>query len=106
MIRNYGIVLATVILGALIGLPAYAATCEGIATQCVQLGASRSDCFNPQRIANCRRTGQYHAPSGRVWTASERGGKGLTMGQCMAHGRKLGHSEEATRNYCNIRLGR
>jgi hypothetical protein len=51
-------------------------TAAGCLEKAVRNGYNRAEwqrkCFEPTRMANCRRTGLYHAPSGKVWPASGR----------------------------------
>jgi hypothetical protein len=49
---------------------ASAETCQQRANNCVGKGGKPADCHDPQRLAQCKRTGQYTAPSGTVWQAT------------------------------------
>lgn len=64
----------------LMPLPASARTCEQIAAACVKVAIKgghdknewRRICFEPKRMAECKRTGKYYAPSGgRIWHADK-----------------------------------
>ncbi len=51
---------------------ASAETCEQRAAICVQRSANPAtipQCRDPQRMAQCRATGMYTAPSGKSWPA-------------------------------------
>ncbi len=49
---------------------AFAQTCTVRADNCVRNGGDRAQCHERQRMQSCERTGQYVAPSGRVWSAT------------------------------------
>jgi hypothetical protein len=58
---------------------AHAQSCTDIANQCLgialQQGLSRAEwqakCFDKERMAVCKKTLQYNAPSGRTWKATK-----------------------------------
>ena len=68
--------IATILMG--LGLvygssnAAWAVSCEKLAGNCARNGGARADCFDSSRIAQCKKTGQYTAPSGRVWNTNEK----------------------------------
>ena len=49
--------------------------CSGNPPLCVKNGGTQTNCNDAKRMADCRRTGQYVSPSGRVFQAV---GKGAT----------------------------
>jgi hypothetical protein len=55
-----------------IASPADATTCRQRAANCVRLGGVVATCSEPSRMANCKQTGVYTAPSGRAWEAKNR----------------------------------
>lgn len=52
--------------------PADATTCKQRAANCVRLGGSPANCSEPSRMATCKQSGIYTAPSGRTWEAKNR----------------------------------
>jgi hypothetical protein len=52
--------------------PADATTCRQRAANCVRLGGSPGNCSEPSRMASCKQSGVYTAPSGRTWEAKNR----------------------------------
>lgn len=55
-----------------IASPADATTCRQRAANCVKLGGVPANCNEPSRMAACKQTGVYSAPSGRTWEAKSR----------------------------------
>jgi hypothetical protein len=49
---------------------ASAETCQQRANNCVGKGGKPADCHDPQRLAQCKRIGQYTASSGTVGPAT------------------------------------
>lgn len=47
---------------------ASARTCDQLVAACERVGGR--GCADPERVANCKRTHKYVAPSGRIWTAT------------------------------------
>ena len=63
-----------------VSTPVSARSCNEIAAACLKVAIKggyneaewRRKCYAPKRMADCRRTGQYHAPSGKVWPADKK----------------------------------
>jgi hypothetical protein len=55
----------------IVATPSLAAkeTCNFAAGWCVKKGGDRASCFEAQRMASCKASGTYMAPSGRAWPA-------------------------------------
>jgi hypothetical protein len=60
--------------------PVSARSCNEVAAACLNVaikgGYNKAEwqrkCYEPKRMADCRRTGRYHAPSGKIWPAEQR----------------------------------
>ena len=60
--------------------PASARSCNEVAAACLKVAIKggyneaewRQKCYEPKRMADCRRTGRYHAPSGKIWPAEQK----------------------------------
>lgn len=50
---------------------ANATTCQQRAANCNRLGGGGA-CFESSRMASCKKTGTYVAPSGRTWEAKDK----------------------------------
>jgi hypothetical protein len=57
---------------AAIASPADATTCKQRAANCIKLGGVQATCSEPSRMATCKQTGVYTAPSDRTWEAKNR----------------------------------
>ena len=55
---------------AITATAALAETCSQRAANCVSKGGTKGACYEASRMADCKRTCQYVAPSGNVWDAS------------------------------------
>jgi hypothetical protein len=64
-----GFFFATIVA---VSTAAEATTCKRRAENCVRLGGSQAQCFATNRMAECRKTKTYVAPSGRSWEADGR----------------------------------
>jgi hypothetical protein len=62
--------VASALLAMMVSPAAWAVSCQQRAANCVSKGGSQAGCQAP--VASCERTGQYVAPSGKVWSASKR----------------------------------
>ena len=51
---------------------AEATTCKERAQNCITRGGTQATCFESKRMAECRKTKSYVAPSGRSWEADGR----------------------------------
>jgi hypothetical protein len=71
------VVVAMVLAG--VSTQASARSCNQIAAACLKIavdgGSSKAEwqqkCFEPERMATCRKTLSYNAPSGKVWPATK-----------------------------------